>query len=210
MPGILRQRIAMGKVRLCYSFAKMRAAAVILAAGKGERMGGVAKAALRRPDGPTFLEAIVRTARAGGCRHVVVVVGSPHETTVRALAEAVGADAVAVNLAPERGMASSLAAGLATLDGGLIDVALSWPVDHPFVVAETVTTVVSLSGRSRIVVPRYRARGGHPTAFGADVWKEIEAAVDAPDGARSVVQRDERRVARVDVADEGVTLDVDE
>jgi molybdenum cofactor cytidylyltransferase len=88
----------------------MQIGAVILAAGAGTRMGGVAKALLRR-GARTFLECIVETARPD---RTVVVVGPPYGDAVGAHAQELGAHVV-INAQPARGMASSVALGFAAL-----------------------------------------------------------------------------------------------
>src|SRR5262249_16679755 len=102
----------------------VKVAAIILAAGAGARLGGVAKAALRLPDGRSVVESRLASARAAGASPVVVV-AQPHGAAVTALA---GDARVVWNPAPERGMIGSLNAGIAA--AGPIDVALCWPVDH--------------------------------------------------------------------------------
>jgi molybdenum cofactor cytidylyltransferase len=188
----------------------MTAVGVVLAAGAGKRMGNRAKAALLLPDGRTFLAAIAEAARAGGCARVIVVVGPPHEQETRAAALAAGITEIARNPDPDRGMASSLAAGLDCLDPHEVDVMLAWPVDHPLVDSATVTAILRASHRDLIVVPTDPAgHGGHPTAFGASVWPELREAVARADGARGVVRAAPARVVRVAASAPGVFFDVD-
>jgi CTP:molybdopterin cytidylyltransferase MocA len=177
----------------------MRVGAVILAAGAGERLGGRCKAALRLPDGQTFLEAIVASARAAGVAPVVVVAGPPHADETRRLAA--GATVVD-NPDPSRGMLSSLLVGLAAVGDG-VDAALMWPVDHPFVSPATVAAVVAAATRDAAVVPTANGRGGHPTAFGRDLWPALAAAHTARDVLATVL------VVRLPVDDPGATRDVD-
>ncbi|MCU1277947.1 MAG: hypothetical protein JWM53_1493, partial [bacterium] len=142
-------------------------AAVVLAAGASTRMGEP-KALLRTPDGRRYVEAIADSARAGGCDRVVVVLGPPHGESIRtALPPAV---ATAWNAAPERGMLSSVQAGLAALSAE-VDVALVWPVDIPFVDAATVRALVVHSGT--IVVPVHNDRGGHPLRLSRAHFAEV-------------------------------------
>lgn len=178
----------------------MTVAAVVLAAGAGRRLGGANKAALRLPDGRTFLDAVVAGARAAASR-VVVVAAAPHGEAVRAMTDA----EVVWNPAPERGMASSIACGLAALDARAVDAALVWPVDTPRVAAATVAAVVAAGGRGRIVIPVHGGRGGHPTLFGVEVWPALAAA----GSARDVIAAEPARVVRLPVADAGVARDVD-
>lgn len=153
----------------------MKVAAIILAAGAGARLGGVAKAALRLPDGRTFLESVLASARAAGASPVVVV-AQPHGAAVAALA---GDARVVWNPAPERGMIGSLNAGIAA--AGPIDVALCWPVDHARVAPATVAEICAAAARERIVIPTFRGRGGHPTAFGAAFFAALAAAATPRD-----------------------------
>ena len=91
-----------------------RLGAVILAAGAGTRLGGVAKALLEARDGRTFLATIVGTAREVGLVDAVVVVGPPYGDAVAAAARALGVRVV-TNPEPARGMSSSVALGFAAL-----------------------------------------------------------------------------------------------
>src|SRR5262245_58361140 len=92
---------------------RVKIGAVILAAGAGTRLGGVAKALLAI-GGRTFLARIVAAAREVGTEDIVVVVASPHGDAVAAAARELGARVV-VNPLPERGMASSVAGGFGAL-----------------------------------------------------------------------------------------------
>src|SRR5580704_975734 len=118
-------------------------AAVVLAAGEGTRLGGVAKALLGG-DRP-FLARIVATAREVGTREVVVVVAPPYGDAVAAAARELGATPV-WNPEPARGMASSIALGFAALDADAVgdaDAAWLWPVDHPAVQAGTLRALIA-------------------------------------------------------------------
>jgi molybdenum cofactor cytidylyltransferase len=148
-----------------------------------------------------------------------VVVAEPHAAAARAAA-AGHCDAIVVNPEPARGMGSSLAEAVRTLDPdrlgpcaqrrvGRFDVALSWPVDHPLVRPETVRAVLDAAAVGNLVIPRFGGRGGHPTAFGAALFGELIAAAALPGGARNVVARDHSRVVTLDLDDPGVGVDVD-
>jgi len=183
-----------------------RLAAVILAAGAGSRLGGIAKALLRRGE-HSYLETVASLARCAGAGELVVVVAEPHRQAVAAEAGRLGLD-VAVNPAPERGMSSSVAAGFAhALDRFGADAALLWPVDHPAVTPATLAALAGAAGDIR--VPVHLGRGGHPTVFSRAIWPELAACADLADGARAVVRANPARVTRVEVTDPGVVADVD-
>ena len=180
-------------------------AAVILAAGAGSRLGGVAKALLLH-GGATYLEAIARTARAVGLVDGVVIVGEPFHREVAAHARQLGLR-VRVNPRPERGMASSVALGFAAIAGGPASAAWLWPVDHPAVTAATLRRLIAAIGDAEVAQPRHGGRGGHPPLVRSSLWPQLAACSELPDGARGV--RRAARLAAVDVDDPGVVRDVD-
>jgi len=175
--------------------------AVILAAGAGTRMGGVAKALLRRGE-RTFLRCIVDTAREIGLDDGVVVVGPPFGDAVAAAARALGLR-VADNAQPERGMASSIAIGFAALADGDADAAWLWPVDHPDVTAATLRALVAALGDREVARPVVAGRGGHPPLVARAAWPRLVACTNA----REVIAAADRIDVPVD--DVGCTQDVD-
>src|SRR5690606_31404571 len=182
----------------------MTVSAVILAAGAGTRLGGVAKALLVGSDGRTFLARILETAREVGLDGAVVVVGPPFAAAVGSEAERLGA-AVIVNPAPERGMASSVACGFGALVES--DAAWLWPVDHPDVQAATLRALLAARGSHDAARPVYRGRGGHPPLVGRSLFARLATCADAPGGARSVLASAD--IIDVAVDDPGCVRDVD-
>jgi len=178
--------------------------AVILAAGAGTRLGGVAKALLPNGD-RTYLATIVATARSVGLVDGVVVVGEPFAREVSWEARQLGLR-VRVNSAPERGMASSVALGFAAIAAGPADAAWLWPVDHPFVQAATLARIAAALGDHAVVQPRYQGRGGHPPLIARALWPAL-AATSAPTTARDVIRA--AHPIALDVDDAGVVRDVD-
>jgi CTP:molybdopterin cytidylyltransferase MocA len=189
-------------------------AAVILAAGAGRRLGGVAKALLRHPTAGSYLAAIAATARAVGLVDAVVVVGAPYGDEVAAHARQLGLR-VRVNPAPERGMASSVALGFAAIAGGPAAAAWLWPVDHPAVTPGTLRQLIRAldaldaagPGGADVVRPCHRGRGGHPPLIARARWPALATCADHPDGARGVLRAG--RIIAVEVDDPAVIHDVD-
>ena len=171
--------------------------AVILAAGSGTRMGGVAKALLRA-GGATYLERILATAREVGLGDAVVVVGPPFGDAVAAHAATLGVR-TAWNPQPERGMGSSVAIGFAALREG--DAAWLWPVDHPFV--STATLRALIAANVPVAQPRHAGRGGHPPLVARALWPALAACTGS---ARDVLAP---HMTAITVDDEGVIRDVD-
>lgn len=184
---------------------------VIVAAGAGRRLGGVAKALLPSAEvGVTFLARIAATASAAGAGRAVVVVGPPHGARVAAEARRLELE-VAENEDPDRGMSSSVAIGFRHAEdrfGGAV-AALLWPVDHARVEQGTVADLVRGARADTILVPTWRERGGHPTAFGSEHWAALAACDQLARGARSVLDAAAAHLRRIPVADPGVLADVD-
>lgn len=188
-------------------------AAVILAAGAGHRLGGVAKALLPHR-GESYLAAIAATARSVGLADAVVVVGQPFGAAVAAHAEQLGLR-VQINPDPDRGMASSVALGFAAIIEGPATAAWLWPVDHPAVSADTLRRLIAaLDGRTRsgggdieIARPFHQGRRGHPPLIARALWPELVGCAGRAGGAREVVRA--ARLVDVEVDDPGVVYDVD-
>jgi molybdenum cofactor cytidylyltransferase len=186
---------------------------VILAAGAGSRLGGVAKALLRfGPDGDSFLDRILFHAySAGGVRTRVVVVGPPHEERIiHEVLDCYDDVHVVRNPEPSRGMASSVALGFAELARVAkpgVEAAFLWPVDHPYVREQTLSTLYTWAQSYEVVVPRYEGRGGHPPLIARSAWPALAACADNPGGARAVLS--ERHATWIDVDDPGVLRDID-
>lgn len=185
----------------------MSSAVVILAAGAGTRLGGVAKALLKTRGGSPFLDQIVMTARAAGSDRQIVVVGPPYGPEVAAHAGALGA-LIVENPAPERGMASSIALGFGALLE-LADVADAWlwPVDHPHVEGATLAALRAAIGAHVAARPVCEGRGGHPPLITRALFGELAGCESEPQGARSVLVRAD--VIDVEVSDRGTIRDID-
>lgn len=191
---------------------------MILAAGAGTRLGGVAKALLVGKDGRTFLSRILDTAREAGIGGAVVVIGPPFAAEVGSEAERLGA-AVVVNPAPERGMASSVACGFQALAdvvshaagpaASFVDVnaAWLWPVDHPDVKPSTLRSLVSALAHHDAAKPVYEGRGGHPPLVARSLFAPLAACADREGGARAVLAAADTVTVSVD--DPGCVRDVD-
>jgi CTP:molybdopterin cytidylyltransferase MocA len=179
--------------------------AVILAAGRGRRVGGP-KALLPVPGG-TFLSRVAALCREAGCDALLVVTAPPPDPVAAAAARE--GLPTAENPRPDRGMFSSVQAGLAasgTPEGGV----LVFPVDHPHVRVETVRRLLDAGRRAppgSWALPLHDGRPGHP------VWLDARAvqAVLAWDPAgtlREALAGSGLRSLAVPVADPGVRRNV--
>jgi CTP:molybdopterin cytidylyltransferase MocA len=176
---------------------------VVLAAGASTRMGEP-KALLAAGDGRRFVDAIAASARQAGCAGVMVVVGPPHgEAIRRALGPGV---ATAWNPQPERGMLSSVQAGVAALPPS-VSAVLIWPVDIPYVTAATVRQLLD-AAPGKIIVPLHNKRGGHPLRVPRRLFAAL-MALEPSRGLKALLDAHSGEVERLAVVDRGVLLDVD-
>ena len=138
----------------------------------------------------------------------MIVVGPPHGEEVAVHARSLGLRVVE-NRQPERGMASSVALGFASLVESDCDAAWLWPVDHPDVQASTLRALVDRLelGGNDAVRPVVSGRGGHPPLITRMLWPQLSGCGNLDGGARAVLAN--ARVADVIVDDPGCVRDVD-
>jgi CTP:molybdopterin cytidylyltransferase MocA len=158
--------------------------AVVLAAGRGVRMGG--PKALLTLEGETFLARVTRLIDRPGVSAVVAVLGDDAEDVAARSGLAAGV-AVVRNPRPADGMLSSLCCGLDAAEARGGSAVLVHPVDHPLVDAATVDRVLqALAEGATIAVPSHDGRRGHPGGFSRAAWPALRAA-DPARGARCVL-----------------------
>lgn len=181
-----------------------RIGGIVLAAGASCR-AGCAKA-LATIDGETLVARAARILREGGCDDVVVVVGPPHAGQIQ---EAVQDVWIAHNDQPERGMLSSLKAGLALAEPAEWDAAVVALVDQPQVHVSTVRALVESFWRSdaELIQPSYDGKRGHPYLVTRSAFPLLLQGSDGV-GARPVLN-DLSPALLVRVEDAHVLDDVD-
>jgi len=173
----------------------MSVVGIVLAAGAGTRMGGP-KANLDFRGTPLITRA-VRTAFAGGCDHVLAVVGAEVEQASQN-AENAGAVTV-VNAAWADGMGLSLRAGLDGIELAFPEAsaALVLLVDQPDITASAVAAVISAqcgpADDAILAAAVYEGRRGHPVLVGRAHWPALRPTLTGDVGARAYLQghRDE-------------------
>ncbi len=141
---------------------------------------------------------------AAGIKDIIVVLGPDHENVETAIADY--HVKVAINEITGSDMAESVRAGLvaADLDSTGLLICLS---DHPMVTVDTVNALVAahLADPSKVVIPVYGGRNGHPSLFPMAIVKEIFYRGNL----REIISKDPARVKWIDVSDEGVVIDID-
>ncbi|MFT4026787.1 MAG: nucleotidyltransferase family protein [Novosphingobium sp.] len=173
----------------------MKLAAIVLAAGKGERFGGGKLAAPLA--GKPLLDHAVDIALASPADRVIVV-ARPDGQPVDHLR------AVQVDLA-SAGLAASLRAGVAA--AGDVDGALVFLGDMPLVPTDMAARLIAAIGDGLAALPTWHGKPGHPVLLGRRAFTLVEG-LEGDEGLGRVL-RGREDVVRLAVAEEGVVLDVD-
>ena len=189
-------------------------AGLVLAAGSGTRFGG---GKLRAPlEGRPLVGHVLAAARAAGIERLVLVLGRD-AADVRAALVATDPTAlddvmVAVNGAPERGLASSLRLGLAAataspVPSGVLVFLGDQPRVRPVVIAAVVAAASAAAPATRAVVPSYADDGApNPVLLLPPSWARA-ARLEGDRGVAPWLASRPELVVRVPVA--GTNPDVD-
>lgn len=176
-------------------------AAVLLAAGQASRYGG--SKLLESFEGETLLRRAARAFSEAGCSPVVVVLQAAPK-----LREQLDGLAVRVieNRHPERGVAHSIALGVAALpmdaEAALIGVA-----DQPLLTAGVVRRLVEAFEPGRIVAPRYGQMPGNPRVYDRRFFAEL-TRLDGDRGGQVLAARHPEALTEVSFpARYGVDID---
>lgn len=174
-------------------------AAIILAAGKGTRIGGPK---LNLPiGGTTFLSHIGRRLAAAGIDRVVAVVPVARRN------ESDGNARLVANPHPERGMIYSVRLGVGA--AGDADGYLVMPVDHPHVESKTYGDLLRAfdSKSKKVVRPEFEGRAGHPVIIPRVLAKKLPSE-DIEGGLAAFIRGSGTDVVSIAVDDAGVLRNV--
>ena len=184
--------------------------AAILSAGESSRMGR--PKALLPIDGVRFIEKIVTSLQSTRIEKTIVVLGHNSEEMRQTISDL--PVQVVINPNYKQGQLSSLAAAIRSIeaanDAERVDGILVHLVDHPYINAELINMMIDRFYESRklIVVPRYRARRGHPVIFSKALFGELLAA-PLDQGAKAVVHGHRDDTLEIETNDEGAIIDID-
>jgi molybdenum cofactor cytidylyltransferase len=179
--------------------------ALVLAAGRSARMGGVNKLLLE-VGGRPMLAWVVDAILATPVRPVWVVTGHQADAVRAALDDR--EVHFAHNAQHAEGIGASIRAGVRALDPAT-DGVLVCLGDLPGLRAASVEALLAAFAPDRICVPVHDGRRGHPVLFGRRFLAElVELAGDR--GARDILEAHPDAVREVPVADAGIALDVDD
>src|SRR2546426_3972967 len=175
--------------------------AIVLAAGKSERMGR--PKALLPLQGRTFLENILDAISRTSIEDTIVVVGHHRQEIERSLS----LPQTAFNPDYEQGMITSFQTGIRKLSWDSTG-AFLFLVDHPLVEPATIEAMIMNLAPNRIVLPTFEGRRGHPVLFSSEILEEI-LALRSSEGANIVVRRNPQRIVEVPVNASGILADID-
>jgi molybdenum cofactor cytidylyltransferase len=187
---------------------------LLLAAGRGRRMGG-GKQLLDWPTstGPIPMVAAACDVIAPLCERVYVTVGHDAEAVRDALGRRQSAVPLSfVEVDPDAPMFSAIRAGLRAIRDDRVRVArvVLHPGDQPVFRSTTSTLLdqTSQDNPDRAVMPEYKGKGGHPAIIPASMIDDI-IAYDGDGGLRCYWERNADHVLRVPVDDSFVISDID-
>jgi molybdenum cofactor cytidylyltransferase len=181
-------------------------AAIVLAAGRSQRMGAF-KPLL--PFGPTtVIKACIGFLRAGGIQTIIVVVGQ--DSHADKLIEHLRDYQVvfATNPDPASEMAVSIACGLRAIPESAKAVVIT-PADHPAVPAAVVQVLIDEWKKgARLVMPTNNGRGGHPVLIDLEFRYELQD-LDSSRGLKALFDSRQEEVSRVAVNSDRIARDMD-
>ncbi len=147
--------------------------AVILAAGKSECMGQ--NKLLLRLNEKTIIETNLDALAAAGVNEQIVVLGFEPDEVIEAIRPRLGKVKIALDLAYEEGMTSSVQTGFIVLSN--VDAAFLIQGDHPILDPNLIIEMTKLMEDNKdeplIVSPIHRGRKGNPLLFSKKLFGEL-------------------------------------
>ena len=158
--------------------------------------------------GKTFLRHIVDEIQQAGIHDIVIVLGAESEKIQKSLPWFHGR--IVVNQNWKDGQLSSIITGLNSIQFETCDGLLVCPVDHPLISRNLFSQLVQIfqENTSKIIVPVFRGRRGHPMIFPSRFFGEIKnASLDI--GAREVVRNHPDDIVEMMTEENGVVINID-
>jgi molybdenum cofactor cytidylyltransferase len=181
-------------------------AAIILAAGRSQRMGAF-KPLL--PFGPkTVIETCIENMRSGGVESIVVVLSQDARAEELKTRLRNASVTFAINPDVESEMSDSIACGVRALPDEIQAVIIN-PVDHAAVPGEVVATLLAdWQQGARLVKPTWKGHGGHPVLIDLDFRDEL-LSLDSDGGLKAFFSQHRELVSRVAVNSNYIARDMD-
>jgi molybdenum cofactor cytidylyltransferase len=181
--------------------------ALLLAAGKGERMGGVKQ--LLSLGEQRMIEAALDNLQASHVHEIIVVLGFAAEE-IRPLVEGKERVKVVVNPHFEEGMSTSIQQGLKEIDPRATAILIAL-ADQPFIPPKVINALIEgfATGAQGIVLPAYEGRRGHPVILDRKKYEGEFFDLQGDVGGKEIVSKHPEDVLEVEVASQGVLMDID-
>jgi len=186
---------------------RLRVGAVLLAAGEGRRMGGVAKALIRLQGVPLISRQLVALSGAGVDEVVVVTGHARHAVEEQVRSYVV---TLAHNEAHAAGQQGSVRVGLAALSGGF-DAVIIMLADQPLIGAGDLIELIGAFKKrpaGHVVVPVVNGLRGNPVVLDDVALAQILAS-DTNLGCRHLVERQPELVHAYETANARFITDLD-
>jgi molybdenum cofactor cytidylyltransferase len=180
----------------------MNVSALILAAGKGSRIGK--PKLMLESGGKSFLNIIADKIKSTGIEKIICVVS---ENCLQWALENVPGIEYAVNLNPEDGMISSVYYGMKKI--GKCDGVMITPVDHPFVEEETYKILIGefCKNEKIIIKPKYKDKSGHPVILPFNLINTVNEKHFAT-GLDEIIRKSRYKQVYVEINDSSVLKNV--
>jgi molybdenum cofactor cytidylyltransferase len=179
--------------------------AILLAAGKSERMG---ESKQLMPFGQsTMVEKAIDNLLGSAVDEVIVVLGHRAEEVKKTIAAK--PVKIAINPDYKQGMSTSIIAGLDLIDNRAQAVMLTLG-DQPAVDSQTINQLIDEFHRHNkgIVIPTYHGKRGHPIIFAIKYKPEL-LGLTGDIGGRGVIKDHPEDILKVAVDSESVISDID-
>jgi molybdenum cofactor cytidylyltransferase len=181
-------------------------AAIILAAGRSERMGAF-KPLL--PFGPkSVIETCIENIRGGGVKTIVVVLGLGLQAERLKHHLQNSRVTLASNSDPGSEMSTSIACGVRALPGVARAVIIN-PADHAAVPSEVVAQLIAEWEKGALLIkPTWEDRGGHPVLIDLSFRDEL-LTLDPERGLKALFVAHQDQLRRVPVNSNYIARDLD-
>ncbi|MGC8569393.1 MAG: nucleotidyltransferase family protein [Nitrososphaeria archaeon] len=178
---------------------------IVLAAGESTRFGE--NKLLFKIDGRSIIRRVVEECSLEGLE-IVVVTGHEKE---KIMEELKGTDVVFVYNPKyhEGGMSSSIKAGVAYASP--LKAYLITPGDMPYLSGWICRRIIEEHERtgSRIIVPTFEGRGGHPILVDVSLREELLGINEESRGLKGFLSQHEKEIHRVELGTSRILIDID-
>ena len=181
--------------------------AVVLAAGKSERMGQ--NKLLLSLNGRTLIDNILDALADAGIDEQVVVLGYKPTELLETLGQRIEKVKVAINMDFEFGMTSSFQKGLQqlkTVDAAFL-VLGDEPIFDPKILLSLIEQMEQRRDKALIATPIYNGQKGHPLLFHSQLFAEI-LDLKSSQTIRDVVHSRADKLVKIE-APQWTTMDID-